>query len=171
MGRHNAERFRHRLRLLLACPVATCLAACAAWSDVRGVATGNLGVGKDGQPTDNFQLGMELLGKYTVFAEGEPGDRLYIIITGKVKIGRRSPDGRENLLAVLGPGETLGELSLFDPGPRSATVTAVTDASFASLSHDDLLKWLDGRPMVARGLLSQITYRPTPRSAPLMARG
>ncbi|RZI87872.1 MAG: electron transfer flavoprotein-ubiquinone oxidoreductase, partial [Variovorax sp.] len=40
---------------------------------VRGVATGNLGVGKDGEPTENFQLGMELLGKYTVFAEGSRG--------------------------------------------------------------------------------------------------
>jgi electron-transferring-flavoprotein dehydrogenase len=40
---------------------------------VRGVATGNLGIGKDGQPTDNFQLGMELLGKYTIFAEGARG--------------------------------------------------------------------------------------------------
>ncbi|MBT0571439.1 electron transfer flavoprotein-ubiquinone oxidoreductase [Curvibacter sp. CHRR-16] len=40
---------------------------------VKGVATGNLGIGKDGEPTDNFQLGMELLGKYTVFAEGARG--------------------------------------------------------------------------------------------------
>jgi len=40
---------------------------------VKGVATGNLGVGKDGQPTDNFQLGMELHGKYTIFAEGARG--------------------------------------------------------------------------------------------------
>ena len=40
---------------------------------VRGVATGNLGIGKDGEPTDNFQLGMELLGKYTIFAEGSRG--------------------------------------------------------------------------------------------------
>ncbi len=40
---------------------------------VKGVATGNMGVGKDGEPTGNFQLGMELLGKYTVFAEGARG--------------------------------------------------------------------------------------------------
>ncbi|MBC7916200.1 MAG: electron transfer flavoprotein-ubiquinone oxidoreductase [Rhodoferax sp.] len=40
---------------------------------VKGVATGNLGVGKDGNPSENFQLGMELLGKYTVFAEGARG--------------------------------------------------------------------------------------------------
>ena len=63
-----------------------------------------------------------------------------------MKLGRTSADGRENLLAILGPGQMFGELSLFDPGPRSATVTAVTDTSFASLSHDDLLRWLDGRP-------------------------
>ena len=40
---------------------------------VKGVATGNMGIGKDGQPTENFQLGMELLGKYTLFAEGSRG--------------------------------------------------------------------------------------------------
>ena len=40
---------------------------------VKGVATGNMGIGKDGQPTDHFQLGMELLGKYTIFAEGARG--------------------------------------------------------------------------------------------------
>src|SRR5512138_3016271 len=40
---------------------------------VKGVATGNMGIGKDGEPTEAFQLGMELLGKYTVFAEGARG--------------------------------------------------------------------------------------------------
>jgi CRP/FNR family transcriptional regulator, cyclic AMP receptor protein len=96
-----------------------------------------------------------------LFHEGDAGDRLYIVLDGKVKLGRTSSDGRENLLAILGPGQMFGELSLFDPGPRSATVTAVTDASFASLSHEDLLKWLEGRPVVARGLLAQIASRRT----------
>ena len=94
-----------------------------------------------------------------LFNEGERGDRLFIISEGKIKLGRRSSDGRENLLAIMGPGQMFGELSLFDPGPRSATVTAVTNATFASLSHEDLLRWLDGRPQVARGLLSQLAAR------------
>jgi CRP/FNR family transcriptional regulator, cyclic AMP receptor protein len=94
-----------------------------------------------------------------VFHEGEKGDRLYVVTDGKVKLGRTSSDGRENLLAILGPGQMFGELSLFDPGPRSATVTAVTDVTFETLSHDELLRWLTGRPDVARGLLSQLAAR------------
>ncbi|MFC6153886.1 Crp/Fnr family transcriptional regulator [Nocardioides yefusunii] len=94
-----------------------------------------------------------------LFHEGDSGDRLYIVLDGKVKLGRSAADGRENLLAVMGPGQMFGELSLFDPGPRSATVTAVTDASFASLTHDDLLRWLEGRPTVARSLLNQLASR------------
>jgi len=94
-----------------------------------------------------------------LFHEGDEGDKLYIVTEGKVKLGRTSSDGRENLLAIQGPGQMFGELSLFDPGPRSATVTAVTDATFSSLSHEDLLRWLDGRPAVARGLLAQLAGR------------
>jgi CRP-like cAMP-binding protein len=64
---------------------------------------------------------------HTVFADGEPGDRLYIIISGKVKIGRRSPDGRENLLTVMGPSDMFGELSIFDPGPRTSSAATITE--------------------------------------------
>jgi CRP/FNR family transcriptional regulator, cyclic AMP receptor protein len=94
-----------------------------------------------------------------VFREGDSGDRLFVIVDGKVKLGRSSSDGRENLLAILGPGQMFGELSLFDPGPRSATVTAVTDVTFETLSHDELVRWLTGRPDVARGLLGQLAAR------------
>ncbi|MBA3265232.1 MAG: Crp/Fnr family transcriptional regulator [Nocardioidaceae bacterium] len=94
-----------------------------------------------------------------VFRQGDEGDRLYVVTEGKVKLGRTSADGRENLMAILGPGQMFGELSLFDPGPRSATATAVTDCTIHSLSHDELGSWLDGRPEVARGLLNQLAGR------------
>ena len=54
----------------------------------------------------------------TLFKEGDDGDRLYVVVDGKLKLGTSSGDGRENLLSILGPGEMFGELSLFDPGPR-----------------------------------------------------
>ena len=85
----------------------------------------------------------------TLFDEGDPGDRLYVVTEGKMKLGRTAADGRENLLAVLGPGEMFGELSLFDPGPRTATATAVTDTTLIGLGHDDLQPWLTEHPEVA----------------------
>jgi len=95
----------------------------------------------------------------TIFVEGEPGDRMYVILDGKVKLGQTSTDGRESLLAVLGPGEVFGELSLFDPGPRTATATAVTDVVVIGLGHDNLRPWLAGRPEVAESLLQALAQR------------
>ena len=69
-----------------------------------------------------------------LFREGDRGDSLYVIAEGKVKLGRTSADGRENLVAILGPGEMFGELSLFDPGPRTMTATAVADPVRSSSS-------------------------------------
>jgi len=94
-----------------------------------------------------------------IFQEGEPGDRLYLIERGKIKLGRRSNDGRENLLAVLGPGEIFGELSLFDPGPRTATATVVADARVQELGHQDLIAWLQANPAVAKHLLQALARR------------
>jgi CRP-like cAMP-binding protein len=94
-----------------------------------------------------------------LFHEGEPGDRLYVIRSGKIKLGRRSTDGRENLLAVLGPGEMFGELSLFDPGPRTATATGLADAVVLELGHHDLIPWLEQNPTVAKHLLGALGRR------------
>lgn len=94
-----------------------------------------------------------------LFREGDRGDCLFVIRTGKMKLGRRSSDGRENLLSVLGPGEMFGELSLFDPGPRTATATAVADASMYELAHAELIDWLGRYPAVAEHLLNALARR------------
>ena len=94
-----------------------------------------------------------------LFAEGDQGDRLYVILEGKIKLGRTSSDGRENLLAILGPGEMFGELSLFDPGPRTATATSVGDSRLIGLGHDALEPWLIQHPEVALKLLNALARR------------
>jgi len=94
-----------------------------------------------------------------LFNEGDDGDQLYVVIEGKIKLGLTSPDGRENLLAILGPGQMFGELSFFDPGPRSATATAVTDAELKSLGHAVLSPVLVTHPGVAQALLNQLAGR------------
>ena len=69
-----------------------------------------------------------------LFLEGEDGDALYVVIDGKMKLTRAAADGRENLLSVIGPGEMFGELSLFDPRPRTSSASAVTHAVLAGSS-------------------------------------
>ena len=94
-----------------------------------------------------------------LFSEGDKGDRLYIILTGKIKLTKAAPDGRENLLSVHGPGEMFGELSLFDPIPRTSSATAITQAELAGLAHDDLRTFLATRPGVAMHLLQALAQR------------
>jgi CRP-like cAMP-binding protein len=85
----------------------------------------------------------ETHGKNTrLFAYGDPGDRLYILIEGKVRISREVAGMGEEALAVLGPGEVFGEMSLFDDAPRSADAIVHERCRVLVLSKaafDDLL--------------------------------
>ena len=94
-----------------------------------------------------------------LFDEGAAGDALYVVLDGKVKLTRTSVDGRENLISLIGPGEMFGELSLFDPRPRTMSASAVTDVRLAALAHEDLRIWLTGRPDVAMHLLAALARR------------
>jgi CRP/FNR family cyclic AMP-dependent transcriptional regulator len=96
---------------------------------------------------------------HVVFAEGEPGELLYIIISGKVKIGRRTPDGRENLLTIMGPSDMFGELSIFDPGPRTSSATTITAVHAVSMDRDALRAWIADRPKIVEQLLMVLARR------------
>jgi CRP-like cAMP-binding protein len=96
---------------------------------------------------------------HTLFKEGDEGDRLYVVLEGKLKLGTTSIDGRENLLSILGPGEMFGELSLFDPEPRTATATAVTDAKLLALAHDQVIGLVTRHPQASLELLRRLAQR------------
>lgn len=102
---------------------------------------------------------VELARAERLFDEGASGNQLYVVLDGKIKLTRAAADGRENLLSVVGPGEMFGELSLFDPRPRTASAIAVTDSRLGALAHDDLRSWLTGRPDVALHLLQALAQR------------
>ena len=95
----------------------------------------------------------------TIFDEGEPGDRLYIITSGKIKLARHAPDGRENLLTVMGPSDMFGELSIFDPGPRTSSAVCVTEVQAATMNSELLKKWVDDHPEIAQQLLRVLARR------------
>lgn len=95
----------------------------------------------------------------TIFEEGDPGDRLYIITAGKVKLARHAPDGRENLLSVMGASDMFGELSIFDPGPRTSSAVCVTDVQAATMTSEMLRKWVDDYPSISQQLLRVLARR------------
>ena len=95
----------------------------------------------------------------TIFDEGEPGDRLYIIVDGKVKLARHAPDGRENLLSVMGPSDMFGELSIFDPGPRTSSAVCVTEVTAATMDSTMLKQWIDEHPEISQQLLRVLARR------------
>jgi CRP/FNR family transcriptional regulator, cyclic AMP receptor protein len=94
-----------------------------------------------------------------IFAQGEPGDRLYIVASGKVKIARRAPDGREYLQAVLGPSDVFGELDVFDPSPRNSSATAVTEVRAMFTDRAALCGWIAEHPEIAEQLLRVMARR------------
>jgi CRP-like cAMP-binding protein len=96
---------------------------------------------------------------HTLFKEGDAGDRLFVVVEGKLKLGTSSGDGRDNLLSILGPGDMFGELSLFDPGPRTATATAVTDSRVLALANDQVIGWVTAHPEVSLQLLKRLARR------------
>lgn len=94
-----------------------------------------------------------------IFEEGEPGDRLYIITAGKVKLARHAVDGRENLLTVMGPSDMFGELSIFDPGPRTSSAVCVTEVMCATMNSEMLHKWINSYPEISEQLLRVLARR------------
>lgn len=94
-----------------------------------------------------------------IFTEGEPGDRLYVIRFGKVKISRTAHGGREHLLALFGPSDMFGEVSLHDPGPRESTATALTEVHVLGIDRSALRQWMAHRPEISEILLRSLARR------------
>lgn len=94
-----------------------------------------------------------------VCRKGEPGDALYIVISGKLKVAAMSEDGREAILAILEDGETFGEMSLLDEHPRSANVIAVQDSELLVIQRQDFSSYLVSHPKVAISLLGILCRR------------
>jgi len=91
--------------------------------------------------------------------EDDPGDALFVVARGQVKVVLVGEDGREVILAVLGAGDCFGELALIDDEPRSAHVIAMDDAQLLVLRRDDFHQALEAHPRIALGLLRTLSRR------------
>jgi CRP/FNR family cyclic AMP-dependent transcriptional regulator len=97
-------------------------------------------------------------GAIIVSAE-EPGDSLFVISRGKVKVVLYGETGREIILSILRAGDFFGEMSLLDRQPRSANVVAVEDADLLSLDREAFEKHLSAHPSTGLAILAEMSRR------------
>lgn len=95
----------------------------------------------------------------TLFCDGDQSDTVLLVERGQVKLSRFDEHGDEDVLAILEPGELLGELAAVDGEPRSATATALDDVEAFVVSADTFREVMAASPEVAAALLRTITFR------------
>ena len=91
--------------------------------------------------------------------EHEPGERVMILLAGRVKVSHVGHDGRELILSIRDPGDVLGELAFIDRQPRLATVTALESVTALAIPSETFHAHLERAPRVAVTLLEVITRR------------
>src|SRR5438477_4356070 len=104
----------------------------------------------------------------TVFTQGDPGDSLYIVLQGRIRIATSDNYGRERVLAFYGPGEFFGDMAVLTGAPRSATATASTDVRLLHLRKDDFDMLVATSVGIMRGMLRVMVERQTTMNTRLM---
>jgi CRP-like cAMP-binding protein len=94
-----------------------------------------------------------------ILLEEEVGTALFVIVFGKVKVARTSPDGREVILTILSDSDFFGEMAILDGQTRSATVVAIEDSELFLIQRNDFINLLKEFPEVAIALLQELTKR------------
>jgi CRP/FNR family transcriptional regulator, cyclic AMP receptor protein len=92
-----------------------------------------------------------------VFTTGDPSDSLLVTITGRIKVVVRSADGGELMLAVVGPGELIGEIGVIDAGPRSADAETLEATEVLLMPGAAVLDLLGRHPAMSMRLLQAVT--------------
>ena len=98
-------------------------------------------------------------GKNVVFQEGDIGEVLFIILSGRVKVLLTGKDGQEFILSFLGPGNFFGEMAILDSAPRSASVVTVEPCEFFLLGQKELTGLLKNHPSIAMKMLKNLSQR------------
>src|SRR5690349_15795469 len=88
-----------------------------------------------------------------IFHQGDPGDSLHFLTDGRVKVVLDAETGEEAVIAILGPGDSFGELALIDGEPRSATVETLEAVQTVSLSRNDFMAVILANPPAAEQML------------------
>lgn len=94
-----------------------------------------------------------------IISAQQPGEALYVLLAGSVKISIDREDGTEVTLALLGPGDTIGEMSLVEKTERSANVVTMEDSTFLWMDRASFLALLEEIPQLTHNLVRQLSER------------
>jgi CRP/FNR family cyclic AMP-dependent transcriptional regulator len=94
----------------------------------------------------------------TIISEGADGDSAFFIVTGSVEVLIGTCAGARTV-GTLGTGEVFGEMCLIEPGPRSATVKALTDAECLAISYEEFIEAIEAHPERAVGFMKTLVRR------------
>jgi CRP-like cAMP-binding protein len=94
-----------------------------------------------------------------ILFEDDPGDSLFVVREGRVKVVLVAEDGREVILGILGVSDHFGELALIDDEPRSAHVVAMEESTLLVLRREDFRRRVEQNPAVAWALLKELSRR------------
>lgn len=93
----------------------------------------------------------------TLFQAGDPGDSLFIVVTGEIELFIKDTAGQKIVLHAAQPGDMFGELAMLDSGPRTATALALIDSEVLVLDRDDLMLLFQRKPETALHMLASLT--------------
>lgn len=94
----------------------------------------------------------------TIFNEGDPADRIHFVVLGRVKVVK-SAGGRDVIIELLGPGEPVGAVAVFERRPFPASAVAIEGSSILSIPEREFFALIESRPEMMRHMLAGLTYR------------
>jgi len=95
----------------------------------------------------------------SVFAEGDPSDFFYIVITGRIKVFKHGPAGHDVILEMFGPGGPLGAVAAYESRPYPASAAAIEPSSCLLIPRPAFFALLEQHPTLVRGLLGSLSLR------------
>lgn len=94
-----------------------------------------------------------------VLLEGEPGDALYLVVSGVVKVFKTSSEGKEQILQIIRPGESFNDVTVFDGGPNPASAQAMGPVVLYGIRNRDMESILRSHPQVALNVMRVLSQK------------
>lgn len=94
-----------------------------------------------------------------LFFQGDPPEALYIIWSGRIKLVRHTDQGRDVVVTVLGPGQLIGEMAIFDGRPYSMTAVTLEDTAVVTITRNDLMRIIHRYPEVSFEVILELNRR------------